>query len=212
MSKKKNASAETQYDKIKRKLLNNIFFAVLALAVSAILTVSELIPALRTIVIEVSRKDQVTMLATVKEGKSCNYFDEEKEFIQHSVLDIGINNNSARDHMLTDVLLIPDGVGGCFFAGETDVSKTYSVLLDSWMEKSNCVTPLAPGDKLEPIHVKEIIDNKFVVKKQSQERFQISMGLSNAADYLRGKVIVEIRTDGEITLKSDPLEILICEP
>jgi len=104
------------------------------------------------------------------------------------------------------------------------------VPLDEWWEESDALlnawyaTPAAEPEQLDriarvgymtwtkphPLEVKEILEDKFTIKKNSQDRFQVALGLSQTYQYIWGKVILEIETDSGKTLASEPIEIAVC--
>ena len=61
------------------------------------------------------------------EGERCSDM-----IYEMSLLDIGINNPSERDLMITEVTLIPEWIRGERYAGETVPSKKYAVNLNKW--------------------------------------------------------------------------------
>jgi hypothetical protein len=67
------------------------------------------------------------------DGERCS-----DKIYQMSLLDIGINNPSERDLMITEVTLIPEWIFGNFWAGEIPPSKKYDVNLDEWYLFSMC--------------------------------------------------------------------------
>jgi hypothetical protein len=167
----------------------------------------------------------VTMSVTVGESDSCI-----AEEVNRSLLDIGINNNSDRDIMLTSVKLIPDWIEGGVIAGELTSTKTYTVTADAWFQmwyealdpaKAKALYDLGkfkvleggmPWVRPDPIDVKEIPANKYTIKRHSQERFQIQVGISEATHYVRGALYVEIKDDAGEVLRQGPLDIYICTP
>jgi hypothetical protein len=70
---------------------------------------------------------------TCPKGERCS-----GQIYQMSRLDIGINNPSERDLMITEVTLIPEWIFGQFWAGEVPLSMKYDLSLDGWYEFSMC--------------------------------------------------------------------------
>jgi hypothetical protein len=167
----------------------------------------------------------VTMSVTVGESDPCV-----AEATTRSLLDIGINNNSDRDIMLTSVKLVPEWIQGGVIAGELTSTKTYTVTADAWYQmwydaldtaKAKALYNLGKLKMLEdgmlwvrpdPIDVKEIPANKYTIKRRSQERFQIQVGISEATHYVRGALYVEIKDDAGDVLRQGPLDVYICTP
>ncbi len=174
---------------------------------------------------------EVTMLVTTTEGYACD-MDAMGMFIvnQKMILDVGINNNSKRDLFITSATLKPLWIFASQWMGPTSVSATYNVSLDEWWGESQALleawyaTPAAEPEQLDrfarvgyltwthphPIDVKEILEDKFTIKKESQDRFQIELGLSKTYQFMWGKILLEIKTDNGMTLVSQPIEIAVC--
>lgn len=167
------------------------------------------------------------MSVTVGEGDICTWEDSGPVLLR-SLIDVGINNNSDRDIMLTSVKLLPEWIQGGVYAGELVATKTYTVTADSWYQMwydaldpvkakalydAGRLKGLESGDhwvRPDPIDVKEIPANKYTIKRHSQERFQIQIGISSATDYVHGTLYVEIRDDAGDVLNQGPLDIYIC--
>jgi hypothetical protein len=137
--KKKPGSNATIYDKWKQALLNNWIFALVVLVAVGAITADKSIQAIKGIFTALTPEvPRVTMSVTVSEGKSCHFvFPNGIELVQRSILDIGINNNSDRDIMLTSVKLKPEWITGSFFAGELIPTKQYDIIVDSWLDMVN---------------------------------------------------------------------------
>jgi hypothetical protein len=234
---KKTKTDTTTYDKLKRAILNNWLFAVLMVAGVGLINGSKVIQAWYDVVNALIPK--VTMLVTVNEGQFCNYvFLDGTKLVQRSTLDIGINNNSNRDIMLTSVKLEPDWLTGDFFAGELNPTKQYDINVDGWLkmvkvaqgyleakeyDKDSLIRQGRAKEetnafgstwwvKPDPAEITGIPGNKYTIKKQSAERFLIHMGLSRSIDFLMGKIYLKVETDSGEHLKSELLNISICEP
>lgn len=168
----------------------------------------------------------VTMSVTVGEGDICTW-DDAGPVLLRSVLDIGINNNSDRDIMLTSVKLAPEWIAGGVYAGELVSTKTYTVTADAWFRTwmdaldQDKLPALRAAGKLkeidgmpwvqpDPIEVKGIPAGKYTIKRHSQERFQIQVGISDAVHYVWGTLYVEIEDDAGNLLRQGPLEVYIC--
>jgi hypothetical protein len=171
---------------------------------------------------------EVTMLVTTTEGYACDM----SSFVvsQKMILDVGVNNNSKRDLFITAATLKPLWIYASQWMGPTSISATYNVSLDEWwgevmgLQNALYMTPAMESAELErtarvgymtwahphPIEVKEILEDKFTVKKESQDRFQIELGLSETYQFMWGKVVLEIKTDNGMTLVSEPIEIAVC--
>jgi hypothetical protein len=132
--------------------------------------------------------------------------------------------------MLTSVKLIPDWIEGGVIAGELTSTKTYTVTADAWYQmwydaldpaKAKALYDVGKLKELEggmpwvrpdPINVKEIPANKYTIKRHSQERFQIEIGISDPRHYVQGTVFVEIEDDAGDVLSQGPLDVYICTP
>ena len=177
----------------------------------------------------------VTMVVTVQDGYQCGIYlgDEFLLTPQKSTLDIGINNNSDRDLIVESALLIPDWVFASQWMGPIPVSETYSVSVDSWWSQwaqfsifayamEGYPTPTADemtrfkkeGSVIcvhpDPVEATDIVHDKYTIKKNSQERFQISMGLTENYQWLIGSTYLEIGLDNGMALRSDLLDFVIC--
>jgi hypothetical protein len=223
MSRNKKAKINlSKYERIKKILLDNWIFAVIALLASGIILGGNIVQGFNAIQDWITPK--MTMVVTViDQGVDCGM-----EIMKRSTLDVAINNNSNKSVILTSVKLIPEWVSGSFYAGELEVAGNYTVSLASWhdlvmkatIEPETFASLLKAGKvregksgwvKPDPIEVKEISEKKFTIERHGQERFQIRMGLGRPIDYLMGTVFLEIKTDNGITLRSKALEISICE-
>jgi hypothetical protein len=177
----------------------------------------------------------VTMVVTVRDGYPCGIYlgDEFLLTSQKSTLDIGINNNSDRDLIVESALLIPEWVFASQWLGPIPVSETYSVSVDLWhgqwaqfsifvYEMEGNPTPTA--DELtrfkkegsviwvhpDPVAAEDVIHDKYTIKKNSQERFQISMGLTEKFQWLIGTLTLEIKLDNGMILRSNVLDFVVC--
>jgi hypothetical protein len=212
----------SKYERIKKYLLNNWIFAVIALLASGIILGGNIVHGLNTIRHWIIPK--LTMVVTVIDKR----VDCGMGIMKRSTLDVAINNNSDKSVILTSVKLIPEWVTGNFYAGELEVAGNYTVSLASWhdmvmnatLEPETFASLLKNGRvrkgegvwvKPDAIEVKEISEKKFTIERHKQERFQIHIGLGRPIDYLMGTVFLEIQTDNGITLRSNALEISICE-
>jgi hypothetical protein len=179
---------------------------------------------------------EVTMLVTVEEGYACDvYMDTGSvDANQRSTLDVGINNNSDRDIMITSVSVEPDWIYASQWMGPVPVSATYTVSVDEWWDEYQRLLgevvypdPTAPtpepelvarvkqdGDTVwvrpDPIEVEEIAGDKYTIGQHSQERFEVSLGLAEKYKFLLGTVTLKIHTDSNVTLESEPIEIAVC--
>jgi len=168
----------------------------------------------------------VTTSVTVGEGDICTW-DDTGPVLLRSLLDIGINNNSDRDIMLTSVKLVPEWIMAGVYAGELVSTKTYTVTADAWfqtwMDALNPDNGVAlqsagrlkeldglPWVRPDPIDVKEIPANKYTIKRHSQERFQIEIGISDPRHYVQGTIFVEIEDDAGDIFRKGPLDIYVC--
>lgn len=126
----------TVFGRAKRALLNNkayVFFAIAALVAA---TASQILKSVEDIIAGLTPdKHRLTLLVTVKDGVPCNAsLLEFGDLQQASTLDIGLNNNSKRNLMLTSVQLVPEWITGDFFAGQLTPSAQYEVSLSKWLE------------------------------------------------------------------------------
>jgi hypothetical protein len=177
----------------------------------------------------------VTMVVSVQEGYQCGIYLGE-DFLstpQKSTVDIGINNNSDRDVIVDSALLVPEWVFAGQWLGPIPVTETYSVSVDEWWgqwryfegfayEIEGYPTPTA--DELmrfkkegsviwvrpDPIAADDVVHDKYTIKKNSQERFQITLGLSEKYQWLIGTLFLEIGLDNGMTLRSDLLDFVVC--
>lgn len=178
---------------------------------------------------------ETTMLVTVKEGYPClvDSMGVFNNVTRKDTLDIGINNNSDRDLMITSATLKPIWITTDQWMGPTPITATYDVSLDGWWNESELLvmsiyetegylTPLPDAHervaqvgwmrwtKPSPIEVKEITGDKFTVKRNSQDRFEIVLGLSETNQSMWGSLIVELTTDNNQTLTSEPIQFAVC--
>jgi len=151
--------------------------------------------------------DELTLFVTIEEGHKCEFIGN-----QRSILDVGINNNSDRNVMLTSVKLIPENIYGCVYAGELPPVEAYQVIIDQWHKATFCGTAAVEGSRPEPIFIKNIPQNKYTIFQHQTERFQITLGLTDSNYYLSGAVYLEIETDSGKKLLSGPHEIAVCVP
>jgi hypothetical protein len=155
-----------------------------------------------------------------------------------STINVGMNNRSDRDIILTSVELFPEWITGFFWGGLPVVSKEYTVILDDWYELALVARlPDKPEQrermfanrrikedkdwyfdqetifwvKPEPLPIKEIPADVFTVEAGRQEKFQISLGLSSSDYYLYGTVRLNIQTDDGTKHESEPLKFSICK-
>lgn len=177
----------------------------------------------------------ITMVVTVQEGYQCGIFVGEDFLLtpQKSILDIGINNNSDRDVLVNSAALIPEWVFASQWMGPIPVTETYSVSVDDWWGQWSYISsfayemegfPTPTADELmrfkkegsviwvhpDPIAADDVVHDKYVVKRNSQERFQISMGLTEKYQWLVGNLSLEIGLDNGMTLQSDLLDFVVC--
>jgi hypothetical protein len=184
-------------------------------------------------------KSVVMLVTVVDEAVVCgpNVIKPDTDLVQRSIIDVGVNNKSDTDLFLKTVRLVPQEITGGFFAGETEIGKTYSVRVDSWLDMVTVAQGYSKEGKAgsdalvrakrarkakgtniwwvkpDRIDVTEIPGNKYTVKKQTVERFRLHMGLKQPGiDFIIGRIVVEIETDRGDKLKSPPLEIAVCEP
>jgi len=133
-------NTSTLYDSIKTALLNNWVFAVLALVTLGGITVGSLIAAIHGIITTVSpAKPAMSMLVTVDKGKSCGGEiwpepENETDTLQRSIIDVGLNNNSDNNVMITSATLYPEWMFGSNFQGEIKPTAEYDLMLDDWLE------------------------------------------------------------------------------
>lgn len=174
---------------------------------------------------------EVIMLVTTTEGYACD-MDSFGIFNvnQKMILDVGINNNSDRDLFITSATIKPLWVFASQWMGPTSISATYNVSLSQWWDESQTLldawyaTPAADPEQLDkiarvgwmtwvrpsPIEVKEILQDKFTIKKNSQDRFQIELGLAETFRYMWGTIVLQFKTDNGMTLISEPIEFVVC--
>ncbi len=179
---------------------------------------------------------KTTMLVTVKDDHPClidgmGIFDG---MLRRDTLDIGINNNSNRDLLITSAILKPIWISYNQWMGPTPINASYDVSVAEWWSEFERLPenvffqgPNTPAPEPEilsriarvghtfwfqpsPIEVKEIIGDKYTIKRNSQERFEIVLGLSGTEESLWGSLIFEITTDDNQTLTSDPVEFAVC--
>jgi hypothetical protein len=178
---------------------------------------------------------QVTLVVTIHDGNSCGIYRGEEYLStnQKSILDVGINNNSDTDLIIKSVFLQPEWIYAGQWLGPISSSEKYQVSVDTWWDQwqqfsgfayefTDLPTPTADELKRfkveedviwvkpDPIEVKDIAHDKYTIKKNSQERFQISMGLTDKYKWLLGSIFLEIHMDNNIVLRSEPLEIIVC--
>jgi len=176
---------------------------------------------------------KTTMLVTIKDDHPClidgmGIFDG---MLRRDTLDIGINNNSDRDLLITSATLKPIWVTYSQWMGPTPVNASYDVAVDVWWSEFERLPifsdpySLTPEPEIQariakvggshwfkpsPIKVKEIIGDKYTTKRNSQDRFEIVLGLPGTQESLWGSLIFEITTDDNQTLTSEPIEFAVC--
>lgn len=161
----------------------------------------------------------LTMLVTTPNGDDfCWVIDEYVYMRERSVIDIAVNNNSDRVVLFTSVALLPQKIeADPFVAGRLDVTETYSVSVADWL---NWTGDLWLGEKpatphLEPVYVEAITADKYSLQPHTAERFQIIVGVDlnelRGTDYLLyGSVRLEISLDNGDTIRSEPVELMLC--
>ena len=185
-----------------------------------------------------NRKDlaPLTMSTTVYPNEKCQP-NSDFDIRTMSTINVGMNNQSDRDIVLTSVELVPEWVTGDLWFGVTHVSKNYTVILDDWwdlaiaahtsddlLQHAQSVGGIRKARdwyfshrnifwvKPKPISVKEIPADVFTVKQRDQERFQISLGLSDSNHFLYGTAKLVVTTDDGKQLKSESIKFSICIP
>lgn len=227
---------KNKFDEFKQRLYNNSIIAIVALMVVALPFIESAGKAFRDIKAWLFEPKINLLITIVDEGVVCgpNLVKTGTDLVQRSIIDVGIKNSSDVDVFLTKVRLVPEEITGGFFAGVPGISKTYSVLVDSWYDmvteaqgyskkgKAGSDTLVSSGRarktdddiwwvKPDPIEVTDIPGDKYTVKKQSEERFRIHMGLKRSINFIIGRIIVEIETDRGDKLKSPSFDIAVCE-
>ncbi|MCF8533251.1 MAG: hypothetical protein K9G48_09640 [Reyranella sp.] len=131
---KPEGTVATRHDKLTRLVKNSWLFVVVSLATTAIIYASHVVDAVTSIVKAVSPElAKVTMLVTIDDSGDCNFdLPDGNRMRKRSTLDVGINNGSDRNILLTSVTIVPDWVTGDFFAGEIEQFKQYDVNLNDW--------------------------------------------------------------------------------
>jgi hypothetical protein len=236
-SKKPAMTPESKYERMKKTLLNSLPFAILAILVSGVIYLGGVSKAISEIInLFKPKPPEIILTVTVDDENiacvSCFHSENDNcsPLVQKKVLDVLINNNSDRNVLLTSVKLHPIWVISSFFAGDTTVVGKYNVSLKEWYDKRveafdpKVFKSLYNAGRIQkdehdglrwirpdPIEVKDILKDKFIVEKHKPERFKIELGLSRPIDYLYGTVFLQIQTDNEITLRSKDLEISVCE-
>ena len=156
-----------------------------------------------------------------------------------STINVGINNKSESNTILTFVELVPEWVIGNFWAGMPVEWEEYTVILDEWHDLasvamlSNYKPELreklfASGRikedkdwyfgqdpifwvKPKSVLVKEIPADVFTVEGGAQEKFQVTLGLTSSNKFLYGTVRLKIKADDGTEYESDPLKFSICK-
>ncbi len=225
----------TIYDKVKKKLLNNWIVAILVIVIVSGSLALDFLRKGHDVIGELRGK--VTMSVTVENGGECGPNPVSKDFENlkaRSILDVGINNNSDENVMITAVRLIPVEVTGSFYAGETELSGEYDVIVDDWLNmamdaqgyshegearQSELIKAKKAWKKdgwwwVRPdyISVDEIPGRKFTVAANAADRLRVRLGLSRSVDFVLGTVKLELETDRTGKLESGPITIAVCEP
>ena len=231
----------TVFDRLKRWLLNNWIVASVVLAVVAAIPAWNAVKVILEIKQELMPKiDLLVTVVDEGIVCGPNLLMPDTDLVQRSILDVGIKNTSDTDVFLKIVRLSPEEVTGGFFAGKLEISETYHIYVDKSLdmvtaaqgysekgeagsdalvragrarkeERANPFPTPIWWVKPDPIDVPEILGDKYTVKKQSEERFRLHMGLKRPIDFIIGRIVVEIETDRAGKRKSEPLEIAICE-
>ena len=214
---------KTLYDRVKIRVLNNKFavgLIVLGVTISFLASMKESV--IKLLPGENSASELTLVTTVLDERMYCGGVpveEGEEVMIQKATLDIAINNPSSRAHIVTALALEPVELEANFWAGELKVGAVYELLLDDWW-KELFQTELAALERDEPwarpsldtMTVREIVDNKFTIKAQSEERFQVKLGLTRSIDFLYGSIRVIVETDGGANLRSGLLWIVVCHP
>jgi hypothetical protein len=179
-----------------------------------------------------------TVRATAERGEACGpSFGGGGILVEHSVLEVAIDNQSERDLLLARVRIVPGWMTGGFYTGDAAPGQAYDVLIDEWMamlliakglsdkreagqaalvDKGYARRQETPGEpiwwvKPEPIEVKFPAHN-HMIKRRSQERFRVRVGLHASTDVLEGPVHVEVQPDAGPPVKSEWLSLAVCTP
>ncbi len=178
---------------------------------------------------------ETTMLVTVKTDDPClvDSMGVFNDISRKDTLDIGINNNSDRSLMITSAVLKPVWITASQWMGPIVVTATYDVSLDDWWNEAQMLSastsgiegfPTPPADlhervarvgfmtwtKPAPLKVKEITGDKFTIKGNSQDRFQLVLGLSQTYQFMWGSLLLKLTMDSGQTLTSEPIEFAVC--
>jgi hypothetical protein len=147
----------TLFDKTKRVLLNNKPYVIFAVAALVVATASQFLKSVEDIIAGLATdKRRLTMLVTVKEERCNAFLLAFGDIQQASTIDIGLNNNTEGNLMLTSVKLVPEWITAGFFAGQLAPSAQYEVSLAEWYEMAEvsgslyrvlALTKSAPDDK-----------------------------------------------------------------
>jgi hypothetical protein len=180
----------------------------------------------------------LTITATVHPDEEC-ISEADFGIRTMSTINVGINNKSDSDAILTFVELVPEWLTGSFWAGPSVVSKEYTVILYEWYDlaavarlpnyKPELRAELTASDRIKedkdwyfsqvPINwvkpisvlVKEISADVYKVEGDAQERFRLLLGLTSANNFLYGTLRLNINADDGTKYESDPLKFSICK-
>jgi hypothetical protein len=182
----------------------------------------------------------LTLQATVEKGEACgpSFAAPATYLFERAVVDIVIENPSRRDVFLRRIRLVPGWLTGGFYAGSVPPGKGYDVALDEWMAMLVIANGLSDrGEagqtalveagyakkqattatprwwvKPDPIEVKDIPARHYAVRRQSQERFRLRLGLRDPSNVVEGPVHLEIESEVGGASTSDWFDIAVCTP
>jgi hypothetical protein len=206
----------TRFDKAKKILLNSRTFVAVAIVALGLPYTSKAIRAVKDIIGDLIPDKKMTMLVTVSEGVQCADMVGLEDFREASTLDIGLNNNTDRNLMLTSVELVPDWISGGFFAGELSPSGKYEADLSDWhrmaevseeLYRSQATLKAEPDDKQMQQIVKSEADD-FAAWCNPRYGALCNKGPDGLLD--AGKARYDKDSDGELLhwwVKPEPLQV-----
>jgi hypothetical protein len=221
-----------------RGWLREAWWVALAIVVAAaVVAWPRIWPPIREIVRPSPPKLTVTMTAEM--GEACGpSFARDGILAEQRVLEVGVTNHSDRDVAVKRVRVVPGWLTGGFYAGENVAAKPADVLVDDWMgmlviakgaspqreagqaalvAKGSAKKQEAPGQPIwwvrpEPIEVRTQALANGTIKRRSEERFRLRLGLKGSIEAVEGPVHVEIEPDAGPPVASPWLSVAVCTP
>jgi hypothetical protein len=180
----------------------------------------------------------LTVATAVEQGGTCgpSFAAPGTYRLERRVLDVTITNPSRRDVTIKRVRLVPGWLTGGFYAGEIAPGMKFDVALDEWMgmlviaqghsdrreagqaalvdkgyaKKQDTNAGPIWWIKPDPIEVKPL--PAPTVKRGSDARFRIALGLRGPKDAMEGPAHLEVEVDSGPPVRSEWFSLAVCTP